>query len=186
MAKNNAKLIAYTIGTALIFCHVAAAEMLLQSDTIVDGGTLPMDHVANQFGCEGGNLSPSLRWTGAPEGTESFVLLVFDPDAPTDSGWWHWGAYNIGKTEDQIFRGAGSASPARAIDMIQVRNDFSIPNYTGACPPEGADPHRYQFSVFAMPMATLPVEEPVSPALLSFFARNYALGSATITATFAR
>jgi hypothetical protein len=72
------------------------------------------------------------------------------------------------------------------VDMIQVRNDFSMPRYVGACPPEGAEPHRYEFSVFAMPMEALPVEQPVSPAMLSFFARNYSLGSASITVTYGR
>lgn len=165
---------------------LADAKMILRSNDFKEGDALPLDHVADQFGCNGRNISPHLEWTGAPEGTQSFILLVFDPDAPTDSGWWHWGVYNIDKDINELARNTGSGYDQDGISMAHVRNDFGIQNFTGACPPEGDKPHRYRFSIYAMPMAELPIDGILTPALLSFFAKNYSLDQAELTTVFWR
>jgi len=164
----------------------ASADMVLSSDTLTDGGTLLMRHVADMFGCDGDNLSPHLTWSGAPDATESFIVLAFDPDAPTASGWWHWAGCDVEASIDELPEGMATSESAANTGMIQVRNDFGLPSYVGACPPEGSDPHRYTFTVYAMPMDTLPVEGVVSPALLSFLGRNHAIAEASLTVTFGR
>src|ERR687883_569744 len=72
--------------------------MQLTSSSFKDGDYLAMDHVLSAdygFGCSGGNKSPQLAWSGAPEGTRSFAVTCYDPDAPTGSGFWHWLVVNI-------------------------------------------------------------------------------------------
>lgn len=164
----------------------AHAQMNITSTTLTEGGELPLEHVADQFGCAGGNVSPHLAWGNVPEGTKSFIVLAFDPDAPTASGWWHWGAYDISATVFDLPAGVGGMASGMDIDMKRTENDFGAFEYIGACPPEGGGSHRYQFTVYALPMEELPVGGSVSPAMLSFFGENMALDSATLTVTYER
>jgi Raf kinase inhibitor-like YbhB/YbcL family protein len=162
----------------------ALAEMTLTSPDFAEGGTLPEAQVLNGFGCAGGNTSPALEWSGVPEGTKSFVLTVYDPDAPTGSGWWHWTVANI---PAQVTSLAAGASPAGLPEgAVEGRTDFGAPGFGGACPPEGAAPHRYVFTLFAMPEATLPLDGNASGALVGFYANGMALATATLTATYGR
>lgn len=165
----------------------AVADMRLRSDSFEDGSTLPANQVMSGFGCTGANLSPALSWEGAPEGTGSFVVSAYDPDAPTGSGLWHWSVINVPAWATSLPEGAGQAGiadlPAGA---VQVRNDLSQNAYSGACPPPGAGPHRYVFSVFAMPDVTLPLDANASAAMVGFYANTQALARATLTATYGR
>ena len=173
--------------TAVVLIAGAAhAQMTVDSTSMAEGGTLPFKHVADQFGCVGENISPHLAWANAPEGTKSFMVVAFDPDAPTASGWWHWGVYDIGAAVSDLPSGAGGMASNGDIEMKRTENDFGLYEYIGACPPEGSGPHRYQFTVYALPMGQLPVGGSVSPAMLSFFGENYALDSATLTVTYER
>src|SRR4051794_14803356 len=88
---------------------VQAAGFTLSSPTAKPGAKLPDTHVFNGFGCSGKNLSPALKWSGAPKGTKSFAVTVYDPDAPTGSGWWHWVVINIPASTTELPEGAGSA-----------------------------------------------------------------------------
>jgi len=127
-----------------------AAGMSLWSTDIKPKGTIAMEQVANTFGCKGGNVSPALAWKGAPKATKSFALTVYDPDAPTGSGFWHWVVFNIPAGTTSIPKGAGdpkaNTMPAGA---VQSRTDYGINGYGGPCPPKGK-PHRYWFTVFAV------------------------------------
>jgi Raf kinase inhibitor-like YbhB/YbcL family protein len=171
----------------LALCLAAApalAEMRLTSPDFADGATLPEAQVFNGFGCSGANLSPALDWTGAPEGTKSYILTLFDPDAPTGSGWWHWTVANIPADVTGLAGGMTAGSlPAGA---VEGRTDFGAPGFGGACPPEGAAPHRYVFSLYAMPEATLPLDGNASGAMVGFYAKAMALETATLTATYGR
>jgi len=162
----------------------AAAEMTLTSPDMTEGGPLAEAQVFNGFGCSGGNLSPALDWTGTPEGTQSFVVTAFDPDAPTGSGWWHWTVFNIPAGTAGLPGGAavGAGLPEGA---IEGRTDFGAPGFGGACPPPGA-PHRYEFTVFALGVPELPLDAGASGAMVSYMARANALDSAMLTATYGR
>ncbi len=166
----------------VLLASPALAEMTLTSPTISEGGTLPMEQVFNSFGCSGGNISPALDWTGAPEGTKSFAVTVYDPDAPTGSGWWHWGVFNLPAESAGLAAGASTGLPEGA---IQSRTDFGAEGFGGACPPEGAPPHHYVFTVFALP-DVLPPEAGASGAMLGFYLNAMALDRATLTATYGR
>lgn len=163
----------------------AQAEMSLTSTDIAEGQILDSDQVMNGFGCEGGNLSPSLFWTGAPNGTQSYVITAYDPDAPTGSGFWHWSVVNVPASISGLPEGVGTEDTPLPDEAIVVRNDLSQNGFAGACPPEGQN-HRYIFQVFAMPQEALPLDETASSALVGFFANTSALDRAAITATYAR
>ncbi|WP_237054692.1 YbhB/YbcL family Raf kinase inhibitor-like protein [Microbulbifer sediminum] len=119
-------------------------------------------------GCGGENLSPQLSWSGAPEGTRSYALMVYDPDAPTGSGWWHWVMFNIPADTTSLGEGAGTLKNGLVPEAIQVRNDYGSPGYGGACPPRGDGDHRYQFRLYALGVEQLPLDENATPAQVGF------------------
>jgi hypothetical protein len=140
--------------------------------------------VANTFGCSGGNVSPQLSWIGAPAGTKSFAITIYDPDAPTGSGWWHWVAVNIPASVTQL---ASGASPGKMpAGTIETRTDFGKPGYGGPCPPPGDKAHRYIFTVYALKVDKLDLDAQASGAMAGFMIRSNSLGSATFTVTFGR
>nr|WP_281354723.1 YbhB/YbcL family Raf kinase inhibitor-like protein [Roseospira navarrensis] len=159
--------------------------MTLSSPDISEGSGITDPHVFDGFGCSGGNMAPALSWSGAPEGTESYIVTVFDPDAPTGSGWWHWTVFNIPADVTSLPQGAGDTAPLPE-GAGEGRTDYGPTGYGGPCPPEGHGPHRYIFTVYAMPEATLPLDETSSGALVGFYANNQALDSASLTATYER
>jgi Raf kinase inhibitor-like YbhB/YbcL family protein len=169
----------------IVIATAAQAEMSLTSSDIAEGQVLDNDQVMNGFGCDGGNLSPSLSWTGAPEDTQSFVVTAYDPDAPTGSGLWHWSVVNIPASVTDLPEGVGTENAPLPDGAVVVRNDLSQNGFAGACPPEGQS-HRYIFQVFAMPQEALPVDETASSALVGFFANTSSLDRASIAATYAR
>ena len=123
--------------------------------------TLNIQHVANAFGCEGHNTSPELSWKNVPKEAKSLVVTMYDPDAPTGSGFWHWNVYNIDPTVTHI---QSNTVPHNA---QQLKNDAGTQGYFGACPPVGDQPHRYIFTLYAL-NTTLDVPNTVTPAVLGF------------------
>ena len=118
------------------------------SNSFKDGDYLPSDFILSSdfgFGCAGRNRSPHLKWSGAPEGTKSFAVTCYDPDAPTGSGFWHWLLVNIPANVSELAEGAGSTGGKLPTGALQTRTDFGAPGYGGPCPPEGDHPHRYLF-----------------------------------------
>jgi len=171
-----------TAGSAM-----AAAGFQLSSPTIKPEATLGIDQVFNGFGCTGANISPALQWSGAPEGTLSYALTVYDPDAPTGSGWWHWIVYNLPATVGALPAGAGKAnSTTLPKGALQGRSDFGTHTFGGACPPEGDKPHRYIFTVYALKVNKLDVPADASAALIGYMINANKLGSATFTARYGR
>lgn len=161
--------------------HVSAqapsAFKLTSSDLT---GTFQQSQIFNAFGCTGGNVSPQLSWTGAPAGTKSFALTMYDPDAPTGSGWWHWVVVNLPASTTKLE--AGKPLPAGA---LETRTDFGKPGYGGPCPPPGA-PHHYVLTVYALKVEKLDLDAQASGAMAGFMINQNKLASAKLTATYAR
>lgn len=157
--------------------------MKLISKDIKDGEKLPARHVFNGMGYEGDNISPQLAWDDVPEGTKSFVVTCYDPDAPTGSGWWHWLVVNLPAETRELPQGAGSGMAPLPATALQTRTDFGTGGYGGAAPPKGRT-HRYIFTVHAIDVEKLDVDENASGAMVGFNINFHSLGSASITAMF--
>lgn len=168
--------------------HTAtAAEFALTSPDLRAGGTISEQHVLNGFGCKGGNLSPALTWSGAPADTKSFAVTVYDPDAPTGSGWWHWVVFNIPASVNALPRNAGDArASALPVGSIQGRTDFGKPGYGGPCPPAGDKPHRYQFTVWALKTDKLPLDENAPAAMVGFYLHQNVIEKTVLSARYGR
>jgi Raf kinase inhibitor-like YbhB/YbcL family protein len=155
------------------------------STDIADGDVLPMPHVSGVMGAGGADRSPQLSWSGFPEGTRSFAVTVFDPDAPTASGFWHWAVANIPAAVTELPAGAGDKVAPRLPDgAIQLRNDGGFAGYVGAAPPAGHGPHRYFVVVHAVDTETLDVTADTTPAVLGFNLFFHTVGRATMVVTY--
>jgi len=145
------------------------------------GGQATLEQVYDGFGCTGANRSPELHWTNASEGTKSFAITVYDPDAPTGSGWWHWLVFDIPAGISALPAGAGSAGHAGLpAGVVQSRTDFGAPGYGGPCPPEGDRPHRYIVTVFALKTVKLGLDAMASPAIVGFNLEHEMMAKASI------
>ena len=164
----------------------AAAAFELSSPDMADGGTLPDRQVLNGFGCAGANVSPALSWKNPPAGTRSFALTVYDPDAPTGSGWWHWMVFNLPASASDLPAGAGGNGGGLPAGAVQSRTDYGRPGYGGACPPAGDAPHRYVFTIHALDVERLDVPADASAAMVGFMLGQHRLGQATLTARYGR
>ncbi len=158
----------------------------LTSPDIAEGRPMTKAQEFNGFDADGQNISPELRWTGAPAGTKSFAITVYDPDAPTGSGWWHYVLVNLPASTDSLARSAGTDAKLRPAGTRQVRNDYGLLDFGGACPPKGDKPHRYIFTVHALKVDKLDLPADATAALAGFMINANSLGKATLTATYAR
>ena len=179
--------------TAVVAVLALSARVLagqgfrVTSTDVEQGKTLKSAQVFNGMGCTGANTSPGLTWTGAPAGTKSFAVTVYDPDAPTGSGWWHWVVYNIPATTTSLPTGAGDAAknllPAGA---VQGNTDFGAPGYGGACPPPGDKAHHYFITVYALNVDKLEIPANATAAYVGFNLHAHEVGKAVLTALYAR
>jgi hypothetical protein len=177
------------IACALVFgaTSALAGDFQLTSSSLQANGTMPGRHIFNSFGCTGDNLSPQLSWQGEPEGTRSFAVTVYDPDAPTGSGWWHWLVFNI--PSDMHSLPENSGNPEKGLlpqQTVQARTDFGTPGYGGACPPAGDSNHHYRFIVWALDVDQLPLTADSSGAMIGFNLRQHMLGKAELTVIYGR
>ena len=155
----------------------------LFSNDLKDGDKMPERHVFNGMGYKGDNISPHLAWDEVPAGTKSFVVSVYDPDAPTGSGWWHWVVANIPADTRLLPQGAGSGQDRLPEQAVQTRTDFGKAGYGGAAPPKG-ETHRYIFTVHALDVEAIDVDENSSGAVVGFNVHFHSLGSASLTVTY--
>ncbi|MEL7119882.1 MAG: YbhB/YbcL family Raf kinase inhibitor-like protein [Bacteroidota bacterium] len=157
----------------------------LKSNTL--GGNATNVEEFNGFGCVGDNLSPQLSWSNAPEGTKSFAITMYDPDAPTGSGWWHWVVFDIPNDVNSLANGAGDVSkdlmPTQAIQSI---TNYGVPGYGGPCPPENHGIHQYVITVHALKTDKLGLDANTNPAIVGYYIWNNTLAKASIVTYFER
>ena len=153
------------------------------STTLADGAPWPAAQLS--AGVPGGkDVSPQLSWSGAPEGTKSYAVTVYDPDAPTGSGFWHWAVADIPATVTALPEGAGDGTGSGLPEgAYQLANDARVARYLGAAPPAGHGPHRYFVVVHALDTDTIGVPADATPAYLGFTIAGHILGRAVLTAT---
>jgi Raf kinase inhibitor-like YbhB/YbcL family protein len=147
----------------------------LTSPEFGPGDQLPVWARGSGPGAE--NRSPTLAWSGAPAATRSFAVTLYDPDAPTGSGYWHWAVYNIPASVSALPADAGNPDAHLLPEgAITLPNEARTERYRGAAPPSGHGPHRYVFTVSALDVASLDVPAGSTPARLGFIMRDHVIG----------
>lgn len=157
----------------------AVPSFSLTSEDLADG-----ERMGDRFTAIHENLSPGLRWSGAPAGTRSFVVSCFDPDAPTPSGWWHWMVQDLDVSVASLPRGAGESDLQLEGAAFHAANDSGSHAWFGPYPPEGDGDHRYVFAVHALDVDTLGLDGSASAAAVACQVSFHALGRALLTATY--
>jgi Raf kinase inhibitor-like YbhB/YbcL family protein len=180
--------------------HAQSTAFTLSSPDLVSG-SFDNKFILNGFGCTGGNVSPALEWRNVPAGTRSLSLQIHDPDAPTGSGFWHWGVYNMPPTSTGLAQGAGNSPATLPAPAYGGNTDFQDTgatgvngNYGGPCPPVGDKPHRYVFTLYALAVDDVQkaggIPKTGTAALYSFVLNKgigaNLLGKASFTATYGR
>lgn len=157
------------------------------SNDVADGETLPSAQVSGIMGAGGQDLSPHLSWSGFPQETRSFAVTVFDPCAPTASGFWHWAVADVPADVTELPTGAGSPdSDGLPGSAVTLRNDAGEPRYIGAAPPEGHGTHRYYIVVHAVDVESLDLPDGATPAFLGFNLSSHTLARAMMEPVYAR
>ena len=176
-------------GAALVVsASVARAEPLtLTSSDLAPGGRVGAAQVGDRFGCAGSNRSPALVWSRAPAAAKSFAISLFDPDAPTGVGFWHWMIFDIPQGAKSLPPGAGDPQAALAPEgAVQGRNDAGAIGYFGPCPPQGDKPHRYRFEIDALDVASLGLDAGATAAAVAERLRRHTLAKATLIGIWSR
>ena len=164
-----------------------ATGFKLSSPEIKAGHKIPASFEFNGFGCSGENKSPALQWSGAPKDTKSFAVTVYDPDAPTGSGWWHWVVINVPASVNELPANAGALnSTTLPQGASQIRIDYGVNAWGGVCPPPGDKPHRYIFTVHALKVDKLDIPANATAALAGFMINANTLAKAHFTAKYGR
>ncbi|WP_079062634.1 YbhB/YbcL family Raf kinase inhibitor-like protein [Peterkaempfera griseoplana] len=154
----------------------SAARFTVTSPDVRDGGTFPAGAWADAFGCTGANRQVRLSWSGAPRDTRSYAVTMFDPDAPTGSGFWHWLVWDIPATTPSL----GDTLPDGA---VAGTDDAGRTGYLGPCPPAGDVPHRYEITVYALDVPSLQLAASTPAAVTAFTMSGHVVGRARLTAT---
>jgi len=200
-------LVAAIVGIVLTQGSVRGADFILTSPDLNEGGAIKAEQVLNGAGCTGENISPALRWSGVPAGAKSFALTmydpggpagwwhwaksvalsVYDPDALTRKGWLHWVIVNISANVTSLPKDAGNVRAGLApAGSIQGRTSFGALGWGGPCPPQGDKPHHYVFTLFALDLDKLPVDENTASTSIGRDLHRHTVGKATLTGTYGR
>lgn len=150
-------------------------------------GQMANSQVFNGFGCTGDNISPDLSWENAPKGTKSFAIMMYDKDAPTGSGWWHWVVFDIPSKIVSLKENAGDMTkkllPSGAKSVV---SDFGVAGYGGACPPVGDSSHQYIITIYALDVEKLGLDENAKPALVGFMLNSHTIQKASVISYYGR
>jgi Raf kinase inhibitor-like YbhB/YbcL family protein len=167
------------LAAAALAASVATSFAFELSSSSVSDGKWDKKYFGDKIsGCDGGNVSPALSWKGAPEGTKSFGLTLYDPDAPTGSGWWHWQVWNIPATATGFEEGKVPAG------VVEGKGDVGRPGYLGPCPPPGTGIHHYTFTLYALKVDKLEIDpKAASGAFVGYNLNGNAIAKATVIYT---
>lgn len=164
---------------------IFAQEFTLTSTDLQ--GQLTNTQVFAGFGCSGDNISPQLAWTNSPDSTKSFAITVYDPDAPTGSGWWHWVIFNMPATTNVLEANAGYIENGLAPEgSVQSITSFGKAGFGGACPPEGDKAHAYIFTVYALSIEKIELESNAPPAMVGYYLNANAIEKASLISYYGR
>lgn len=166
-----------------MFTIVHAGTFTLTSDEI--GGQLTKKQEFDGFGCSGENVSPALSWSNVPEGTKSFAITMYDPDAPTGSGWWHWIVFNIPSSVISIPSNASKTGtlPKGSIEAV---TSYGTHGFGGACPPKGHKAHRYVFTVYALDVEKLDLGADAGREIVGFNINAHTIQKSSIISYYGR
>ncbi len=178
------KLSLILVMSAIFSTSIFAQKTFTLSSKDLGGETTKIQEF-NGFGCSGENQSPQLSWKNAPEGTKSFAVTMYDPDAPTGSGFWHWVVVDIPANVNELVTNAGTKNlvPKGAIQSV---TDYGIKGFGGPCPPIGHGYHQYIITVYALKTDKLGTDENTNPAVVGFNLWNQTLAKASIVAYYKR
>jgi Raf kinase inhibitor-like YbhB/YbcL family protein len=164
-----------------------ASTFRVSSRSLEEGQTIPPAQRSDRLGAGGRDESPQLSWSGAPEGTRSYAVTVFDPDAPGAGGYWHWAVVDLPADVTSLPEGAGAEDgPQLPPAALQLKNDAGFHGYVGAAPPPGHGPHRYLMTVHALDVEQSGVDSRTSPASLESRLSDHVLAKATLTGVYER
>lgn len=181
--KFRLKSIGVLTGVVLLSQTLLAEGFTLKSDSMV--GQISSNQVFNGFGCSGKNISPELSWKDAPTSTKSFAITVYDPDAPTGSGWWHWVVFNIPSDTKQISTDA-SELKMLPVGSVESKTDYGTSGFGGACPPKGDKAHRYVTTVHALDVKKLDLHKDSNPALVGYMINVHTIEKSSVIAYYKR
>ncbi len=181
-----------TLTLILLFIAFSLVNVSAQNNTFTlkskdIGGQFSLEQVYDKFDCGGQNISPQLFWENAPNETKSYAITIYDPDAPTGSGWWHWLAFNIPATINEIPKNAGNPElKLLPTTVIQSINDYGSYGYGGPCPPKGDKTHRYIITVYALNTGKLELNKNTNPATVGFYLNNHSIAKASLIIYYGR
>ena len=181
--KSKFKNILAISSIVLLSSSLFGEGLTLKSKDMI--GQMSTNQVFNGFGCTGKNISPQLQWSNAPKGTKSFAITMYDPDAPTGSGWWHWLVFDIKKTTKSINSNASELNQLPT-NSIQSKTDYGVKKFGGACPPKGHGFHTYITTVHALDVEKLGLDENASPALVGYMVNSHTIEKSSIVTYFKR
>ncbi len=177
----------FILALSMIFSTTIFAQKTFTLTSNDLGGEATKRQEFDGFGCSGDNRSPQLSWTNAPQGTKSFAITMYDPDAPTGSGFWHWVVFDIPANVNELAGNAGnlklSLAPKGAIQSV---TDYGIKGFGGPCPPEGHGFHQYLITVYALKTDKLGLDENTNPAIVGFTLWHQTLAKASIVTYYKR
>lgn len=151
------------------------------------GGEATINEEFNGFGCTGENKSPQLSWKNAPKRTKSFAITMYDPDAPTSSGWWHWVVFDIPKSTTKLISDSGNINlNLMPKNTIQSITDYGVSGYGGPCPPKGHGLHQYIITVYALKTEKLGLTKNTNPAVVGYYLWNNTIAKASIITYYKR
>ena len=158
---------------------------VLYSPDIYENRQIREDQVFDGFGCNGKNISPKILWRNAPENAKSFAITMYDKDARTGSGWWHWIVYNIPSNVNLLETGASENKKLMPKGVVQGLNDYGIKGYGGVCPPAGSK-HNYVITIYALNVENLKLSKNATPAMVGYYLNRHKIASTTIKAFYKR